>query len=36
MDKYNFKVIEKKWQKHWAENNSFKTKVDEKKKNFIA
>ena len=36
MDKYNFKVIEKKWQKHWTENNSFKTKVDNKKKNFIA
>ena len=26
---YNFKLIEKKWQKHWDENKSFKTLEDE-------
>ena len=31
MEKYNFKVIEKKWQDHWEKNKSFKTKIDKKK-----
>lgn len=27
-EKYNFNEIEKKWQKYWAENNTFETKED--------
>ena len=34
MEKYNFKVIEKKWQDHWEKNKSFKTEIDKKKKKF--
>ena len=34
MDKYNFKIIEKKWQNLWEEKKSFKTKIDKKKKKF--
>ena len=34
MDRYNFKVIEHKWQKFWENNNYFKTKVDKNKKKF--
>ena len=34
MERYNFKVIEKKWQKFWEENNYFSSKVDKTKKNF--
>ena len=30
MERYNFKVVEKKWQKFWEKTNAFKTK-----KNFI-
>lgn len=34
--KYNFKSIEKKWQKYWTENNTYKTKIDlDKKKYYI-
>jgi len=34
--KYNFKSIEKKWQKYWAENNTYKTKIDlDKKKYYV-
>ena len=32
MDRYNFKLIESKWQKIWEDNKSFKTKLDKKKK----
>ena len=28
MDRYNFKVIENKWQKYWEKNKTFKSKLD--------
>ena len=34
MERYNFKVIEKKWQKLWDKNKTFKTKIDKNKKKF--
>ena len=34
MDRYNFKIIEEYWQKHWEENKSFSSKVDKSKKKF--
>ncbi|WP_440653298.1 leucine--tRNA ligase [Candidatus Pelagibacter sp. HIMB1542] len=34
MDRYNFKIVEKKWQKYWEENNSFASKIDKTKKKF--
>ena len=34
MEKYNFKIIEKKWQDYWQENNSFKASINTKKKKF--
>ena len=34
MSRYNFKVIEDKWQKYWQQNNIFKSKVDYNKKKF--
>ncbi len=34
MERYNFKEIEEKWQKHWDENNVFKTKIDKNKEKF--
>ena len=34
MDRYNFKVVEKKWQNHWQTNESFKTKINTDKKKF--
>jgi len=34
MEKYNFKIIEDKWQKYWDINKSFKAKVDHSKKKF--
>ena len=34
MDRYNFKTVEKKWQKLWEEKKSFSTKVDKNKKKF--
>ena len=34
MDRYNFKIVEEKWQKFWNENKTFSTKVDETKKKF--
>ena len=34
MQRYNFSIIEKKWQKIWSENNYFKTKKDTNKKKF--
>lgn len=33
---YNHKVIEKKWQKYWAKNHTFKTTEDSNKPNFYA
>ena len=32
---YKHKVIEKKWQKHWLKNNSFKVSNDKKKKFYV-
>ncbi len=34
MERYNFKVVEKKWQNHWKKNKSFKTSLDSKKRKF--
>ena len=34
MSRYNFKVVEKKWQKLWTDNKSFKCSRDLKKKKF--
>ena len=34
MNRYNFKIIEKKWQDYWDKNNFFKTKIDKNKKKF--
>ena len=34
MERYNFKTIEKKWQKFWEENKTFSTKVDKNKQKF--
>ena len=34
MDRYNFKIIEQKWQNFWEKNKSFKVKTDPSKKKF--
>jgi len=34
VDRYNFKIIEEKWQKLWEEEKTFSTKVDKSKKKF--
>ena len=34
MERYNFKIIERKWQKHWAAKQVFKAKIDKNKKKF--
>tara|TARA_B100000989_G_scaffold140828_2_gene104778 strand:- start:1015 stop:3555 length:2541 start_codon:yes stop_codon:yes gene_type:complete len=34
VERYNFKLIESKWQKFWEENNFFRTKLDRSKKKF--
>ena len=34
MERYNFKLIESKWQEYWVKNNFFKTKLDKNKKKF--
>ena len=34
MDRYNFNIIEKKWQDFWNKNKSFKTITDKNKKKF--
>ncbi len=34
MERYNFKVIEKKWQDFWQKNKSFQTHLDKSKKKF--
>ena len=33
-ERYNFKIIEKKWQKYWEENKSFQSKIIKNKKKF--
>ena len=35
VDRYNFKVIEKKWQSYWEKNKSFKTNLDLDKKKIL-
>ena len=34
MDRYNFKIIEEKWQKFWHLNKTFSSKADKNKKKF--
>ena len=34
MERYNFKIIEDKWQKYWAENKSFSANIDKNKQKF--
>ena len=34
MERYNFNLIENKWQKYWHEKNIFKSKIDQTKKKF--
>jgi len=34
VDRYNFKIIERKWQSHWDEKKVFKSKLDKNKKKF--
>ncbi len=34
MNRYNFKLVEDKWQKIWEKNKSFKTEIDKSKKKF--
>ncbi len=34
MERYNFKIIENKWQRYWEENQTFKSKIDKNKKKF--
>ena len=34
MDRYNFKIVEEKWQKFWSQNKTFSTKADKTKKKF--
>ena len=32
MERYNFKIVEDKWQKYWTENKDFKSNIDTNKK----
>ena len=34
MDRYNFKIVEEKWQRYWDKNDTFATKTDKSKKKF--
>ena len=34
MDRYNFNIIEKKWQDIWDKNQTFKTSLDKSRKKF--
>jgi leucyl-tRNA synthetase len=34
LTRYNFKIVEKKWQKHWSQNKLFEAKIDKTKKKF--
>ena len=34
MERYNFKIVEEKWQKYWEKEKTFSTKVDKSKKKF--
>ena len=35
MERYNFKIIEEKWQKDWEEKKSFKTEINNSKKKIL-
>ena len=34
MERYNFKIVEEKWQNYWEKNKSFSAKIDKNKKKF--
>ena len=34
MERYNFKIVEEKWQKKWEDQKTFSTKIDKSKKKF--
>jgi leucyl-tRNA synthetase len=34
VDRYNFKIVEEKWQRYWDKNDTFATKTDKSKKKF--
>jgi len=34
VERYNFKIVEDKWQKYWDKNKSFKSEIDKNKKKF--
>ena len=34
MERYNFKLVENKWQNFWIQNQSFKSKLDKNKEKF--
>ena len=34
MERYNFKLIENKWQEYWAKNKTYSSKIDLKKEKF--
>ena len=34
MERYNFKIVEEKWQKYWLKQKSFKTEINRSKKKF--
>jgi len=34
VDRYNFKIVEKKWQSYWEDNKCFNSKLDKSKKKF--
>ena len=34
MNRYNFKIVEEKWQTYWDKNKTYKTKIDKTKKKF--
>ena len=34
MNRYNFKIVEKKWQEHWIKNKTFKSHINKNKKKF--
>ena len=34
MERYNFKIIEEKWQKIWNDTNKFQSQIDKNKKKF--
>ena len=36
MERYNFKIIEDKWQNYWEKNKSFSSKIDKNKKKFYS